>query len=215
MNELIFLLQIASICLGLLGAYKLGPHALVSFVCLCAVLANLFVLEQISLFGLSVTAADAFAVGAMIALNMLQEKEGTANAQKALIISFWGLIFYALVTQLHLAYLPSIYDTTAPAYQALLKFMPRLTLASLAAYFLSQKLNILLYALMRTRMRRFLMLRNYTTLLISQLADTLVFTFIGLHGLVPNLWTIILFSYSVKIVTIALATPCVALAKRL
>ncbi|MDZ4149982.1 queuosine precursor transporter [Methylicorpusculum sp.] len=215
MNELIFLLQIATICLGLLGAYKLGSQALVSFVCLCAVLANLFVLEQISLFGLSVTAADAFAVGAMIALNMLQEKKGAVSAQKALVISFWGLIFYALVTQLHLAYLPSIYDTTAPAYQALLQFMPRLTLASLAAYFLSQKLNIFLYTIMRTQMHRFLVLRTYATLLISQLADTILFAFLGLSGLVPNIWTIILFSYSVKMITIALAAPCVALAKRL
>ncbi len=215
MNELIFLLQIVTVCLGLLGAYKLGSHALVSFICLCAVLSNFFVLKQISLFGLSVTAADAFVVGVMLALNMLQEKKGEQKAQKAISISFWGLVFYTVVTQLHLAYTPSAYDTTAWAYTTLLHSMPRLTLASLAAYFISQKLNIFLYAFARERTHRFLLLRNYATLLISQLADTMLFAFLGLAGLVPNLWTIILFSFSVKVITISLATPCVTLVKRL
>ncbi len=213
MNELIFLLQILTVCVGFLGAYKLGPYALVSFVCLCSVLSNFFVLKQISLFGLSVTAADAFVVGAMLALNMLQETEGEQRAQKAVIISFWGLVFYTAVTQLHLAYTPSTYDTTAAAYTTLLHVVPRLTLASLAAYFISQKLNIFLYALARARTHRFLLVRNYATLLISQLADTMMFAFLGLAGLVPNLWTIILFSLSVKVITISLATPCVVLTR--
>lgn len=215
MNELIFLAQIGIVSIGVLGAYKLGQQALVSFICLCAIVANIFVLKQISLFGLSVTAADAFIVGATLALNLLQESQGKQAAQKAIMISFWGLIFYAVVARMHLAYLPSAYDTTSPHYQALLEFMPRLTLASLIAYFVSQQLDRFLYGVLLARTSHYFVLRNYATLLTSQLLDTVLFAFLGLYGIVPNIGTIILFSYSVKVVTILLATPCVALAKRL
>jgi queuosine precursor transporter len=215
MNELIFLAQIGIVSIGVLGAYKLGSQALVSFICLCPVLANFFVLKQISLLGLSVTAADAFVVGATLALNLLQESQGKQSAQKAITISFWALVFYALVSYLHLCYTPSAYDTMSGHYQALLAIMPRLTVASLIAYFVSQQLDRFLYGVLLARTSGYFVLRNYTTLLASQLLDTVLFAFLGLSGAVPNIGTIILFSYSVKVITILLATPCVALTRRL
>lgn len=215
MNELIFLAQVLIVTLGALGSYRLGAHALVSFISLCAVLANLFVLKGITLFGLSVTAADSFSVGAMLALTMLQEKEGKQQAQKAIIISFFALIFYTLVSQLHIWYEPSHSDIFSSYYQALLQTMPRLTLASLAAYFLSQQLTLWLYEKIPTSFSRFSVVRTYGAVLLGQLADTFLFTFLGLYGILPHLGVIMLFSFSIKAITLSLATPCVALAKRL
>jgi uncharacterized integral membrane protein (TIGR00697 family) len=214
MNEIIFFLQISVVSIGVLGAYKLGQQALVSFICLCAVLANLFVLKQISLFTLSVTASDVFTIGATLSLNVLQEYWGKESAQKAILISMGGLVFYTIISQLHLAYIPSANDTASFYYQGLLGFMPRLALASLISYFLSQQLDRFIYGLLRSKTPKHFVLRNYATLLISQLGDTILFSFLGLYGIVASIVPIILFSYGIKVIAILLATPCVALVKK-
>src|SRR5229473_6185965 len=111
MNELIFALHTVIIALFALGALALGQGALVAFVCIQCILANLFVVKQITLFGFTATCADAFTVGATIGLNMLQEYFGKAIAKRTIWINFFLLIFYAIVSQVHLIYVPHAADT--------------------------------------------------------------------------------------------------------
>jgi uncharacterized PurR-regulated membrane protein YhhQ (DUF165 family) len=106
MNELIFIVHTVVIAAFALGALALGCTSLVAFVCSCCILANLFVVKQITLFGLTATCADAFTVGATIGLNMLQEYFGKEIAKKTIWINFFLLIFYAIVSQIHLIYIP-------------------------------------------------------------------------------------------------------------
>ena len=72
MNELIFLfhLVISLIFLGL--AIRLGKIALGLYIGLSGVLANLFVVKQVQLFGLNATASDVFVIGGILGLNLLQ-----------------------------------------------------------------------------------------------------------------------------------------------
>ena len=63
MNELIFLFHILLVLSFVLGALRLGKNALLSLLALQAILANLFVVKQISLFGFAVTCSDVFAIG--------------------------------------------------------------------------------------------------------------------------------------------------------
>ena len=72
MNETIFFLHIFSALLFLALAIRLGKMALGVYVALSGVLANLFVVKQIELFGLHATASDVFAVGGILGLNLLQ-----------------------------------------------------------------------------------------------------------------------------------------------
>ena len=82
MNELFFIIHTIIIAGFALGSLALGSSALVAFVCLSCVLANLFVIKQITLFGLTATSADAFTVGATIGLNLLQEYFGKEIAKR-------------------------------------------------------------------------------------------------------------------------------------
>ena len=63
MNIAIFCIQIILQLFALRYFYKLGQIALGAFVVLEAVLANLFVLKQITLFNLCVTSSDSFIIG--------------------------------------------------------------------------------------------------------------------------------------------------------
>lgn len=207
-NELIFVAQSLVISGAALGALRFGSQALVAFICLVCILANLFVTKQIMLFGLNATSSDAFTIGATLGLNLLQEYYGRAITRKTIWINFFLLIFYAVMSQIHLLYVPSSFDSAQPHFVALLSLMPRLAAASLTVYMIAQSADYLLFGFFKRITRgRFLIVRNYASMLISQLLDTILFSFLGLYGVIDNLGEIIIISYAIKIVAIAISAP--------
>jgi len=215
-NELIFLLHAALIGLAALGALAFGRAALVAFVCIQCILANLFVLKQTTLFGFNATCADAFTIGATIGLNLLQEYYGKAITRKTIAINFFFLAFYAIMTQIHLWYAPSAFDTTQSSFLALLGFMPRIVIASFTVYLIAQLVDYYLYGwLKKVWTSRLLVVRNYASISVSQLVDTVLFSFLGLYGIIDNIWEIILISYSVKLGAIFVATPFLVASRRI
>ena len=215
-NELFFIIH--SILIGLFAviALRIGKEALVSLLCVQAILSNLFVTKQIILWGLCATCSDAFSVGSSLSLNLLQEYYGKKIAQKTIWISFMCLIFYLFMTQIHLAYYPSELDTTQQFFFYILEFTPRFVFASLISYLISQQIDTFLFAYLKEKFAgRYFILRNYGSLLVSQFADTLLFTFLGLYGINQNLFQIFVISYSVKIITIFISAPIVALSKKI
>ncbi len=214
MNELIFLLHASALSLFLLIALRMGKEALIALISLYGILANLFVTKQITLFGLGATASDAFAVAAILGLNLLQEYFGTAISKKAIWICFMSLVAYTAATQLHLAYMPSSFDITHGHFCALLEVMPRITFASIFTFFIVQQIDRWLYGILQNKFgTRYFVLRNYASLAFSQLIDTILFSFLGLFGVVENIASIILVSYMIKMLATFLTTPWLILSK--
>jgi queuosine precursor transporter len=213
-NELIFLLHTIVIASSVLIALWLGAAALVAFICVQCILANLFVIKQISLFGFNATCADGFTIGAVLGLNILQEYYGREITKRAIWINFFLLIFYAIVSQIHLAYVPSSVDMMHQFFVPILSTMPRIVIASFFVYFIAQTTDYYLYGfLKRTLKDRFLIIRNYASIVIIQLLDTVLFSFLGLYGIIDNIWHIIMISYFIKLAAIIIATPFVGLSK--
>jgi len=214
-NELIFLLQAAIVGLTTLGALALGREALVTLICVQCLLANLFVLKQTMLFGLNATCSDAFTIGATLGLNVLQEYFGKAIARKAIWINFFVLVSYALFSRIQLAYLPSATDTMQAVYLPVFSVMPRIVIASFSVYLIAQTVDYFVYGLLKNSPRRMpLLVRNYASMLVSQLVDTILFSFFGLYGLIDNLWQVIVISYVIKVFSIFLQTPFISLTRR-
>ena len=203
MNEILFFTQVLVILFFALAALKLGKGALTAWVAVQALVANLFVLKQINLFGFEVTASDAFAIGSLLGLNFLQEYFSREDAQKSTWICFFFMSFFAIVSQLHLAYLPSQYDTTQLAFTTILTASPRLLLASLSVFFVVQQFDIRFFAFLKQRFPYAnFSTRAGITLLTSQLLDTVLFSFAGLYGIVASVLDIIMVSYLIKLFVI-------------
>jgi uncharacterized integral membrane protein (TIGR00697 family) len=214
-NELIFLAHTSLVSTFLLVCVRLGQPALVSIVCFLPVLANFLVLKQTTLFGFTATCADAYAIGATLGLNLLNEYYGKQVAQRTVLISFMLLIFYTLMTIVHGLYLPATTDSAHLHYCALLQFMPRLTIASLITYTIVNYFNIGLYTALKKYTGKHLLTRNYISIMISHLVDTVLFSFFGLYDIVENIGSIIVISYSIKLATLLIATPFVGWSKKL
>ncbi len=216
MNLLLFFLQSSVIASASLVALKLGKEALVALASLLCILSNLFILKQITLCGLHVTAADSFTIGSILCIHLLQEYFGKEIAKKAIWICFLGLIFYTGISQIHLWYTPSIVDTQQLHFYALLRFAPRITLASLIVYFSVLQLDRYLYEKLKQNYGKIpTAWRNFSVLAVSQLIDTILFSFLGLYGIVNNITQIILFSYIVKMSATLITTPFMILSKQI
>ncbi len=200
MNELLFFLHL-SIVVGLSRAsLRYGRDGLICWVVVQPILANLFVLKQITLFSYSVTCSDMYAVGAMLGLNLLQERYGKEAATKAARLCFYSLIVYLAMSLMHLAYIPNSDDLTQDAYSAILVPTPRLVAASVATFFIVQSLDIRIFSYLKKRFAHLSFLqRNCYSLTVSQFLDTMLFTLLGLWGLVASPLDVFFVSLAIKL----------------
>ena len=215
MNELLFLFHLLSITATTLIMLKMGAEALVAFLCVQAILANLFVIKQITLFGFTATASDMYIVGSVLSLNLLQEYYGKHIARKAIWISFVLLIFYTIVSQIHIFYIPSMSDFSHKYYYNLLSYMPRLTSASIIVYLIVQHFDTHFYAVLKRLFEgKRLLLRNIISITVSQALDTILFSLLGLYGIIDNIGQVMLVAFTIKMITMALLAPLVLCIKK-
>lgn len=215
-NELIFAFHATIIMAAIAGACWYCKEALIALICLCGVLANLFVIKQITLCEFDVVSTDAFALAGLVGLTLIQEFFGQAMARKTIIINFAGLFFYLIMTQFHLWYIPNIFDVTQTHFAVLLAPTFRIIAASATAYLLSQaSLLFLMRIVTLLTAGKYFTARTLISIALAQLIDTLLFSFLALYGMVHAIGHIILVSYSVKLIALACATPCIALMRRL
>ena len=221
MNELIFLLYAFTVSSAALIALRLGKEYLISLVSVMGVLANLFVMKQITLFGLTATASDALAVGITLSLNLLQEFYTKAHAIKTIWVAFYCSLFFVCLSLLHLWYLPTLSDLSDAPFQLLLRPLPRILGASFATFLLVQYTDAHLYGFLKDYFQdRFFVLRNYGSLMITQILDTVLFSFLGLYKIsaaysdTAVMANIIIVSCTIKLLIIFVSVPYVRLAQR-
>jgi hypothetical protein len=187
-----------------------GKEALYLFVVLQVLFANLFLVKQTQLFGLNITCSDVYAVGALLGLNFIREIYGVSETRRAISLSFFGMLFFLCMIQMHLFYLPNFYDDTQGAFSKIFSATPRIVIASLCVFYLVQRLDAWLYGFLKRRKEKNFFLRMNGSLLCSQLVDTVLFTILGLWGVVASVLDVIVVSFAIKgivIVLYALSLP--------
>ena len=215
MNELIFFSHILLLIAVVLFALRLGKSALIALLALQVVIANLFVTKQIICFGFHVTGSDVYTIGVLFSLNLLQEYFGKATAKQAIWIAFFLLLFFVAMSQIHLRYVPSPYDTMQGVFEQALASAPRIMAASFAVGFFSQRLDVRLYGFLKKRFPdRAIIFRFGGAALVSQFIDTVLFSLLALYGFVHSMMHIIILSYLIKVSIIFCMTPFTTFAKR-
>lgn len=214
-NELIFFGQVTLIALTCIVSSLRGIEGLSAFVSLQWIIANLTTSKQIKLFGLHAVASDPYAVGATLALNIIVERFGAFKARHAINIALLLTIFWAIVCLIHIAYVPSEFDTSHAHYFAILKTTSRGAFASVLAFYFSQLVDTAIYQSLKTNLSVIpTSIRSAMSMSVSQFLDTVIFTYAALYGVVEYPWHIITVSYLIKIIAIITMTPLAALVAR-
>lgn len=98
----------------------------------------------------------------------------------------------------------------------LLNLMPRIVIASFSVYLIAQMADYYLYGFLKKIFHdRYIIIRNYASIALCQLLDTVLFSFIGLYGIINNIWEVIIMSYLIKLTSIIIATPFVGLSQKI
>lgn len=225
MNELLLIASLILIFGTVLLSYRLfGKAGLFAMTAFCAVAANIEVTILVHAFGMDQTLGNILFAASFLITDILSENEGKKAASQAANLGIFITVLFLILSQGWLLFRPAAADTVMPAIQTVFKGTPRIMLASLLVYALTQKLDVWLYHkwwdLTQKHFgnsRRFLWLRNNGSTLISQLINTVLFTvgaFAGTYDL-PTVVSICASSYAIFAVAALLDTPIVYLARRM
>ncbi len=223
-NEILWLVMLLANFLLIILAYKLfGKWGLIMWIPISVIVANIQVIQTVELFGLVATLGNIVYASSFLVTDILSENYGKKEAQKAVWIGFFSLISMTLLMNLALAFKPLAGDEFAgvahDATSTIFSLMPRIAIASLAAYLLSQRHDIWAYHFWRKRFSKDnqIWLRNNLSTMVSQLIDSSVFVLIAFYGVfeTPVLVEIFISTYILKFVVAAADTPFVYWGKRI
>ncbi len=223
-NELLWLAMLLANFFLIILAYKLfGKWGLIMWIPISVIVANVQVIQTIELFGLAATLGNIVYASSFLVTDILSENYGKKDAQKAVWIGFFSLLAMTLLMNLALAFKPLAGDDFAmvshDALSTIFGLMPRIAIASLLAYLLSQRHDVWAYHFWKKRFKTDsqIWIRNNLSTMISQLIDSSVFVLIAFYGVfeTPVLIEIFVTTYLLKWVVAAADTPFVYWAKKI
>jgi uncharacterized integral membrane protein (TIGR00697 family) len=216
-NEILWFAFIVVDLLLLLVVYRLwGKSGIYAFIAGSIIVCNIQVLITVELFGLVATLGNVIYAAIFLGTDILNELHGKREARRGVWIGFFMLLWASAAMQVDMLFLPDESDMNMPHLRAIFQLYPRVALASLLAYLLSQHHDVWSFARWRRRTGgRHLWLRNNLSTLVSQFIDSLVFTSVAFVGVFsfPVLKEIFLTTYLLKVIVAALDTPFVYLAR--
>ena len=199
-------------------AYKLfGKWGLIIWIPVSVIVANIQVIQTVNLFGLAATLGNIVYATSFLITDILSENYGKQEAKKAVWIGFFSLISMTLLMNLALYFKPLEGDefsmVTHQATATIFNLMPRIAIASLTAYMLSQRHDVWAFHFWKRRFHKEnqLWLRNNLSTMVSQLIDSFVFTLIAFYGVFETAVLIEIFitTYFLKWIVAVADTPFV------
>lgn len=218
MNEFLFLMTIIVNFTGILVAYKLfGKLGLFIWAGLASVITNIEVTKCVDMFGLSVTLGNVIYSSTFLATDILSEIYDSKDARKAVWIGFFTSIAFTVIIQIGLLFEPNSQDFVSTSMNTVFGLLPRLTVASLIAYLVSNMLDTYLYDIFKRISPNHLWLRNNAATMVSQLVDNVLFTAIAWIGVfdVPTMIELGITSQVIKCAIALCDTPFLYLAKKI
>ncbi len=225
MNELLLIASLLVVYGGVLLAFRLfGKTGLYCFTCIATITANIEVLILVNAFGMEQTLGNILFASTFLVTDILSEIAGKKEAQKAVNLGIFTSVLFIIISQSWLLYQPSANDWAQEPIRSIFSNTPRLMIVSVLVYAICQRFDVWAYHkwwnFTKTKFgdeKRFLWLRNNGSTLISQLLNTILYTFGAFWGMYefPVLLNIALASYVIFIVTSLADTPFVYLARKI
>lgn len=217
MNEILwFVMLITNFTFIIIIYKKFGKIGLYSWIPISTILANIQVAMLVDIFGFDTTLGNILYAGGFLVTDILAENYGRKHAQKAVYIGFMSLLAMTVIMQIAVNFTP-MNDANAQnmfmGIKNIFDFMPRIALASLVAYLVSQSHDIWAYEFWRKRFPKpkHIWIRNNASTMISQIIDNGIFTLIAFFGVYSTniLVEIFFVTYLMKFIVAVLDTPFV------
>ena len=216
-NELLWILMLILNFSAVLVIYRFfGKTGLFCWIPIACILANIQVLKLVDIFGITATLGNIIYGGSFLVTDILSENYGKETARRAVYIGFIALLAMTVLMNIALLFEPSADDFAQGSLSDIFSLMPRIALASFAAYLISQTHDVWAYHFWKRKKPevKYIWLRNNMSTIVSQLIDSVVFTFIAFWGsLTGRLFAeVLMTTYLFKLITALADTPLVYIA---
>lgn len=218
MNELLFVVTMLVNFGGILLAYRLfGKVGLFVWIAMATVITNLETPKTVDVIGLTVALGNVIYGSTFLCTDILSERYGGKVARKGVLMGFFTVIVFTVLTQITLLFIPNADDFAHAPMSELFSLMPRICIGSVIAYVISNTLDTYTFDWIRKRFPKKLWVRNLCSTLTSQLLDSFIFVFIAFAGLMPIsvLVELSLTTYAIKAIVAVCDTPFVYLARKM
>ncbi len=202
-------------------AYKtFGKIGLYIWVPISTILANIQVVMLVNIFGLDSTLGNILYAGGFLITDILSENYDKKSAQLAVKIGFFSLVSTTMIMQTAIHFVPleegiELFNSVRNIFQLL----PRLAVASLIGYLVSQFHDVWLYEKIKNKFpaKKYIWLRNNGSTMLSQILDNILFSLIAFYGVFPVnvIFEIFISTYMIKFIVSICDTPFVYLANYL
>lgn len=216
-NEILwflFMLIDFSIAIVIFKLFK--KEGLYALIVINIIVCNIQVTKTVTLFGLTATLGNILYGSIFFATDLLGEIYGKSEARKGVLIGFAALLSMTIYMQFSLLFKPDPSDFASEHLKAIFSIMPRIAVASLSAYLLSQFHDVWAFHFWKSRTKgKYLWLRNNFSTMVSQLIDSVVFCAIAFIGIFEfnTWWQIFLTTYLFKLIVAAIDTPFIYVGK--
>jgi hypothetical protein len=224
MNELLWIGMLIANFLAIILSYRLfGKQGLFIWIPVATIVANIQVIQTVELFGLAATLGNIVYASSFLVTDILSELYGRKEANRAVWIGFFSLIVMTGLMNLALLFEPLQGDEfsghTHDSLTTIFSLMPRIMVASLVAYLVSQRHDVWAYHFWQNKFpgRKRIWIRNNLSTMVSQLLDSIIFTSIAFFGSYSAtvLIEIFLTTYLLKLLVAIADTPFIYWAAKL
>ena len=195
----------------------MGKTGLFVWIPVSVILANIEVLKTVEIFGFTNTLGNIIYATSFLVTDILSENYSKKEASRAVLAGFLSLAAMTLLMNAAILFIPSESDFAHENLKAIFSIMPRIAIASLTAFLLSEYHDIWAYSFWKKQFpsRKNIWIRNNASTMISQLIDSAVFTLIAFAGIFSTslLFEIFLTTYLMKWIVAVFDTPCVYIAE--
>lgn len=224
MNELLLILTLIFVFTTILITYyKLGKYGLIALSAILPIIANIEVTVLVTAFGITQALGNMIFAGSYVISDILAENEGKKYAKKSVYAGVVGLLFFFPLTFIWQFYSADNVELFNH-FKEIFSNTPRIVIASITAYFISDRLDVKLYFKFWKFTKKIfkddkkgLWIRNNASTLISQLINNTCFTLIAFYGVydLSTLLSIGASAYIIFIFTSLLDTPVVYIARKI
>lgn len=222
-NELLLILSLILTFSAILIVFILfQEQGLFLWTVVATIAANIEVLIVINAFGMEMTLGNILFASTFLVTDILSELYGKKEAQKAVWLGIATSAIFILISQSWMLYTPNENDFAMPSMKAIFSNTPRLMLVGIVVYVIVQLFDVWLYhkwwAFTTGKFgdsKKLLWMRNNGSTMISQLLNTILFTWGAFFGVykTSTMISIAISSYVIFVVTSVADTPFVYLAR--
>jgi uncharacterized integral membrane protein (TIGR00697 family) len=169
-------------------------------------IANVLSAKIVSFWGMVIPAAIVAYPLTFLMTDLIGEIWGKEQANKAVKLGFICQIASLVMIGLAILLPVAPFADNQAQFKSIMGQSFRVVAASLVAYYCSQSWDVWIFHKIRSMSTKHKWIRNNVSTMTSQMIDTAIFITIAFIGVVPNIWTMIISQYIIKVVYAALDT---------